>query len=196
MTSPADSPSPVQGSATPASPVNGCGFSFSVVAQGYVHIHNHCGCGAPGKPGTDEGWPQGGWQGNGCLPVARGAKPKASPAARMAARRAAQPVASALATSTLHAIRRHLAGKEPANAMERALFARLDSTPERLRQCMVAGFDATERDARSGLFGALPAVDRPVEPTRWRRSCSPKSARARRKACSAIPPPPKRRGPV
>jgi hypothetical protein len=144
---------------------DGCAFTFNLRTTGDIHIHNYCA--PPDKPSTDG-------QGDGddclvcatqgsCLPPVAGAKHKLSRAQKLAIRAARSKVPSLLAASTMHAIRRHIAGYTPANALEQRLFGKLDALPPALLRCIVEGLDQIPPGQRGPLLTDDAYAD-PAEP--------------------------------
>jgi hypothetical protein len=134
----------------------GCDFGIRIECRGDVHIHNHC---APegGKGGGVEPTPPGGCTppAGSCLAPIAGAKHKLSREQKLAKRAANVRVPSALAASSLQLIRRHLAGKAPANPLESAAFATLARLPSAMREvldCAVHAYDALPPGQRATLF--------------------------------------------
>ena len=116
-----------------------CNFEINVEAHGDVNIHHHCSPDAPAPcpspPATDSCYPPVA-PGNTCLPPVAGRKHKRSPAQKLQALAQRARVPSVLAASTLQLVRRHLAGKPAANALERAAFARLAGLPAAVRSTL------------------------------------------------------------
>ena len=140
--------------ATPAA--GECGLSIQVEARGDVNIHHHCAAPAPcpASPDSADGHPPKA-EGNTCLPPMAGSKHKQSPAQKFAARAARVRVPSALAASTMHLVRRFLAGQAPAHELESRVFAKLASLPAAARAtlaCASARLDALPAAQRVALF--------------------------------------------
>lgn len=90
-----------------------------------------------------------------CVPVSLGSKPKQSPQRKLDNLLANTHVPSALATSTLHMVRRFLLEKSAANPLETAAFAVLGRLSQSFRDplsCMVEAFDTLPPPQRSRLF--------------------------------------------
>lgn len=145
---------------------DGCAFTFDIHAAGDIHIHNYCA--PPEKPSTPGGSGDGedclvcSTQGS-CLPPVAGAKHKLGRAQKLAIRAARSKVPSLLAASTMHAIRRHVAGYAPANALEQRLFGKLDALPPALLRCMVDGLDQIPSGQRGTLVPEQAFAD-PAQP--------------------------------
>ena len=141
----------------------GCNFEIKVEAHGDVNIHHHCPSDAPAPcpspPGTDACYPPVA-PGSTCLPPVAGRKHKRSPAQKLQGLAERTRVPSVLAASSLQLVRRHLAGKRAANALERAAFKRLDGLPAAVRgtlACALERFDALAPEQRKRLFDAAVA---------------------------------------
>ena len=151
-----------------------CDLNIRIDARGDVNIHHHCGAEAPAcEPatpgGSDDCYPPVA-PGNTCLPPVAGAKHKRSPAQKLAARAQRSRVPSALAASSLQLVRRHLAGKRAANALEQAAFTRLAGVPAAVRStlaCAIDRFDALPAEQRR-LFDLTLAngIDDAIDPGR------------------------------
>ncbi|MBT9541110.1 hypothetical protein [Thiobacillus sp.] len=152
-------------------PTAGCNLEINIEAHGDVNIHHHCPPGMPaecGSPTGGEGCYPPPASGNTCLPPVAGRKQKSSPTRKLQALAKRTRVPSVLAASTLQLVRRHLAGKQPANALESAAFKRLDGLPAAVRStlaCALDRFDTLAPELRKKLFdptvaqGADDAVD-------------------------------------
>ena len=143
-----------------------CSFTFNISTSGDIHIHNYCNVPANPPPPCDHGGndaclvcpPQGS-----CLPPVAGAKHKLSRAQKLTIRAARSKVPSVLAASTMHMIRRHVAGHAPANALEQRLSVRLKTLPPALLRCMVDGLDAVPLGQRGALLTDQAFAD-PAQP--------------------------------
>ena len=149
-----------------------CNFEIAIEAHGDVNIHHHC-------PPPAECRPDGGGSnadcyppiapGSTCLPPVAGRKHKRSPRQKLEALASRARVPSVLAASTMQLLRRHLAGKTAANALEQTAFARLNGLPGPVRstlRCALDRFDALPTGLRSQLFDSTvgQSVDQPVDP--------------------------------
>lgn len=136
----------------------GCGFTFNIMAEGDIHIHNFCGppesrdehsLGSAGEgqcqPGAET-----------CVPVVAGAKHKQGRSQKMAERASWNGIPSVLAASTIHAIRRYVAGATPANALEQQMFATLAKMPRTFLQCTVDGYASVPAEQRAKIFAPAP----------------------------------------
>lgn len=137
----------------------GCEFTFNIQADGDIHINNYC---APPGPSDGHGEPSqdGDYcspSAESCIPVVAGAKHKQGRSQKMAERASRSAIPSVLAASTIHAIRRYVAGASPSNSLEQTMFATLDKMPKRFLRCTVDGFDSVPPDQRAKLFAPLPA---------------------------------------
>lgn len=145
---------------------DGCAFTFNIRASGDIHIHNYCASPESVPPSDDPGGSEDcivcATQGS-CLPPVAGAKHKLSRAQKLAIRSARSKVPSLLAASTMHAIRRHIAGYAPANALEQRLFGKLDALPPALLRCMVDGLDQLPLGQRGSLVTGQAFAD-PAQP--------------------------------
>ena len=145
---------------------DGCTFTFNIRAAGDIHIHNYC---APPENAPPNGGPGGSDDclvcatQESCLPPVAGAKHKLGRAQKLAIRAARSKVPSLLAASTMHAIRRHVAGHAPANALEQRLFGKLDALPPALLRCMVEGLDQLPPEQRGTLVPGQAFAD-PAQP--------------------------------
>lgn len=154
---------------SPARPGD-CPLSISIDARGDVNIHHHCAPPPPSPaPGDETGGcpPQG--EGNTCLPPVAGSKHKRSPAQKLATRQARTRVPSVLAASTMHLVRRFLAGKTPGNELEQRAFARLAAMPAAHRRTLACAADrlqAMPPQQRQALFDASLSLDdaQPLSP--------------------------------
>ena len=149
-----------------------CPIEIHIENRGDVNINHNCGPGASSScdsvPSTIDCYPPIA-PGNTCLPPVAGRKQKSSPARKLQrlARNAGVP--SVLAASTLQLVRRHLAGKPAANALESAAFGHLDGLPATTRRtlaCALGQFDALPPDQREKVFDSSVAqgVDDAVDP--------------------------------
>ncbi|HEU4957631.1 MAG TPA: hypothetical protein VFT40_08395 [Sphingomicrobium sp.] len=136
----------------------GCEFTFNIQADGDIHINNYC---APPGPADGQGEP--GRDGDycapvaeSCIPVVAGAKHKQGRSQKMAERASRSAIPSVLAASTIHAIRRYVAGAAAANSLEQTMFETLDKMPKEFLRCTVDGFDSVAADQRAKLFAPLP----------------------------------------
>jgi hypothetical protein len=136
----------------------GCNLEISIEAHGDVNIHHHCPPGMPAEcdnPAGGEGCYPPSAPGNTCLPPVAGRKHKSSPARKLQVLAKRTRIPSVLAASTLQLVRRHLAGKPPANALESAAFQRLDGLPATVRStlaCALDRFDTLAPELRKKLF--------------------------------------------
>ncbi len=151
-------------------PSGDCPLSIAIDARGDVNIHHHCAPPPPGPPPSDEtgGCPPLG-EGNTCLPPVAGSKHKRSPAQKLAARQARTRVPSVLAASTMHLVRRFLAGTTPGNELEQRAFARLAAIPAAQRStlaCAAERLKALPPEQQQALFDpTLPQGDaQPLSP--------------------------------
>ena len=111
----------------------------------------------------------------GVAPPVAGRKPKSSPAAKLQGLAQRTLVPSVLAASSLQLVRRHLAGKPAANALEQAAFKRLTSLSGAARGtlgCALDRFDALAPEQRKKLFDSSVAqgVDDAVDPAALTRA--------------------------
>ena len=147
-----------------------CALSIAIDARGDVNIHHHCAPPTPAPaPGGESGGcpPQG--EGNTCLPPVAGSKHKRSPAQKLTARQARTRVPSVLAASTMHLVRRFLAGKPAGNELEQRAFARLAAMPAAHRSTLACAADrlkALPPQQQQALFDpSLPLDDaQPLPP--------------------------------
>ena len=140
----------------------GCQMDIHIHSQGDVNIYN-CPPGASNEPppSPSEECPPAPTAPGACVPLAPGGKHKQSPQRKFQHRLSASKVPSSLAASTYHLMRRFLAGKAPANALEDLAFQRMrSSSPDfkRVLACALDSFDQmppAERDRLvvSGLGG-------------------------------------------
>jgi len=139
----------------------GCQMDIHIHSQGDVNIYNcppGAGNEAPPQPGECPPPPT---APGACVPLAPGGKHKQSPQRKFQHRLSASKVPSSLAASTYHLMRRFLAGKAPANALENLAFQRMRDLPpdfKRVLSCALDSFDQmppAERDRLvvSGLGG-------------------------------------------
>lgn len=148
----------------------GCRFDIHIESRGDVHVHNHCA--PPPAAGCETAppacCPPTSTVGTCIAPVA-GRKHKRSRDQKLQTLAANVRVPSALAASSVHLIRRFVAGKPAANGLESAAFATLARMTAPMRQtmpCAIAAFDALPPGQRAGLFAAEfdLDVDQPVAP--------------------------------
>ena len=136
----------------------GCEFTFNIRADGDIHINNYCAPPGPADDKADTG--QDGDYGRPpdetCIPVVAGAKHKQGRSQKMAERASRSAIPSVLAASTIHAIRRYVAGASPVNNLEQTMFATLGKMPKSFLRCTVDGFDSIPPDQRAKLFAPLP----------------------------------------
>ncbi|MHA0287620.1 hypothetical protein ACXYX3_14350 [Mycobacterium sp. C3-094] len=94
-----------------------------------------------------------------------GAKHKLSRAQKIALRAASSRTPSVLATSTIHAIRRYIAGAAPANGLEERIFGVLAHMPREFLQCAVDGVDQLPPGQRDVLFtpGLIADPNAPID---------------------------------
>jgi hypothetical protein len=109
-----------------------------------------------------------------CIPVALGSKPKQSRRRKLDHLLANTRVPSVLGASFFHLTRRYLAGKKPANDIEKRAFSRLRQlSPElkRVLACALDSFDSVPDVDRDRLFSPdLPRdVNQPLDPTQFTR---------------------------
>lgn len=137
----------------------GCGFTFNIRVDGDIHINNYC---APAGRADDKA--DAGQDGEGCrsahetcIPVVAGAKHKQGRSQKMAERASRSAIPSVLAASTIHAIRRYVAGASPANNLEQTMFATIGKMPKSFLRCTVDGFDSIPPEQRAKLFAPFPA---------------------------------------
>ncbi len=155
---------------SPSAMPGDCALSISIDARGDVNIHHHCAPPPPGPaPGGETGGcpPQG--DGNTCLPPVAGSKHKRSPAQKLATRQARTRVPSVLAASTMHLVRRFLAGKPAGSELEQRAFARLAAMPAAHRNTLACAADrlnALPPQQQQALFDpSLPLDDaQPLPP--------------------------------
>ncbi len=147
----------------------GCDIDVCITASGDVHVYN---CATPPDPGSPDSCepdvvscppclPAGA-----CVPVVAGAKHKQSREQRLSGLAQSTSVPSALATSTLHAARRFLAGKTPGNALEAELFDRMSQLSPRLREVLSCAVAAYEHDACLSDPSLPHDPDEPIDPDR------------------------------
>jgi hypothetical protein len=149
----------------------GCDFGIRIECRGDVHIHNHC-APAGDKGGGGEPTPPAGCTppAGSCLAPIAGAKHKRSREQKLAALAERVRVPSALAASSLQLLRRHLAGKAPANTLESAAFATLNRMAPAMRDvlaCAVDAFDHLPQGQRATLFApalTFADADSPIDP--------------------------------
>jgi hypothetical protein len=103
-----------------------------------------------------------------CVPVSLGSKPKQSRRRKLDTLLANTRVPSALGASFFHLMRRFLAGKTPANALEERAFATLRRLSPELRRvlaCALDSFDSLSSGERNALFVSdlLRDVDQPLD---------------------------------
>lgn len=141
----------------------GCTFNIAITASGDVHVHNRCADGHPSdlEPAPEEpAVPPAGT----CLPVIAGAKHKLSRTQKLDMRLENDRIPSALATSTLQAMRRFTKGKAAANQLEEMAFATFRTMPASLFKCIVTGAEDLPGATRDGLFiSAWLAHDEPID---------------------------------
>lgn len=149
----------------------GC-CTINVHAAGDVHLHQHCQPDAPPPAPTPPPAPEPCFpppaEGNTCLPPVAGSKPKRAPADKLAALAARAGVPSVLAASTMALVKRFGAGAQPANELEREMFARLAAAPRSVQQtlaCAASRFDSLPGELRSKLFDAAFDGTAPVDAT-------------------------------
>jgi hypothetical protein len=105
-----------------------------------------------------------------CIPVTPGSKPKQSRRRKLDHLLANIRVPSVLGASFFHLTRRYLAGKKPANEVERRAFARFRQLPKELHRvlaCALDSFDSVPKGEKERLFasGATDNVNRPLDLT-------------------------------
>ncbi len=146
-----------------------CSINIHIKSRGDVNIYN---CAAPPSPDAacpppaDDPCPPG--VPGACVPVSLGAKPKQSRRNKLDRLLAKNRVPSTLGASLFHMMRRYLAGKTPANALEERGFATLRTVPKELKRvlaCASDSLDSLSSGERNRLFaaGLLPAIDQPVD---------------------------------
>jgi hypothetical protein len=147
-----------------------CALSIAIDARGDVNIHHQCApapATSPPATGSADCPPLG--DGNTCLPPVAGSKHKRSPAQKFAARQARVRVPSVLAASTMHLVRRFLAGHSAASDLERRAFARLQALPTTQRGTLACAADRLRTlppQQRQALFdSSLPLDDAKPLPT-------------------------------
>lgn len=146
-----------------------CTINIKIKSRGDVNIYNCAAqpaADAPCPPPQDDGCPPG--APGACVPVSLGAKPKQSRRNKLDKLLANNRVPSTLGASVFHTMRRFLAGKTPANALEERGFATLRSLPmeiKRVLSCASDSLDSLSTGERNRLFDAdlLPAIDQPVD---------------------------------
>lgn len=163
-TAPCPAPAPAPAPAPePAPAAHACALNIHIDAHDAVHIHHHCGDGggAPAPTPAPTPCPPEA-PGNTCLPPVAGRKHKQDPASKLRTRAARTRAPSALAASTLHLVRRFLAGRPAANDIERSAFARLAQLPAAARStlgCALARHDGHPADERERLFDPTLSTD-------------------------------------
>jgi hypothetical protein len=105
-----------------------------------------------------------------CIPVTPGSKPKQSRRRKLDNLLANTRVPSVLGASFFHLTRRYLAGKKPANEIEKRAFARFRRLPKELHRvlaCALDSFDSVPKGERERLFasGVTENVNRPLDLT-------------------------------
>ena len=138
-------------STTPSPPNADCPLSIHIDAHGDVNIHHHCAPPTPCPPDKPAPCQPPTAEGNTCLPPVAGRKHKQSPAQKLAQRESRNRVPSVLAASTMHLVRRFLAGRAPGNQIEQRAFARLAEMPAADRGTLACAADR---------LSALPAAQR------------------------------------
>lgn len=133
-----------------------CGCVITIENCNHVHIYT---CGTP----KDYQCPPVETQGDACIPVVAGAKPKQSRKTKLAELAATARVPSAIATSIVHMARRFVLGKAPANEMEVAAFPVLERISRDILSCTVDAVDALPERQRNRLFVDALQLD-PNEP--------------------------------
>ena len=145
-----------------------CRIDIRIDSRGDVNIYNcsePCGCGEPAPPPGEHHCPP--TAPGACVPASLGGKPKQSRRRKLDKLLAGTRVPSALGASFFQLARRHLAGKQAANALEERAFGtlgRLSPDLRRVLSCSLDSFDALTSDERDRLFSAdVPRdVDQPV----------------------------------
>jgi hypothetical protein len=105
-----------------------------------------------------------------CIPVTPGSKPKQSRRRKLDHLLANTRVPSVLGASFFHLTRRYLAGKKPANEVEKRAFARFRQLPKELHRvlaCALDSFDSVPKGEKERLFapGVTDNVNRPLDLT-------------------------------
>ena len=139
----------------------GCEITINIRCKGDVNVYN---CSPP--PGKDDGCdsspPPCHASDGSCIPAVAGAKHKLSRSQRLARIASRGGVPSSMAAGTLHMLRRFLAGKASATAIEGAVFAVFSAMPQATTdvvRCASGAYEGLPDKQRGQLFGALSTLD-------------------------------------
>lgn len=148
----------------------GCTINIRIKSSGTINIYNCSASPPPEAPCAPPGGEHPCLPGvpGACVPVSLGAKPKQSRRNKLDRLLANNRVPSTLGASFFHLMRRFLAGKAPANALEESGFATLRRLPPELKRvlaCAGDSLDSLSGGERSRLLatGLLPSIDQPID---------------------------------
>ena len=148
----------------------GCTINIRIKSSGTINIYNCSASPPPEAPCAPPGGKHPCLPGvpGACVPVSLGAKPKQSRRNKLDRLLANNRVPSTLGASFFHLMRRFLAGKAPANALEESGFATLRRLPPELKRvlaCAGDSLDSLSGGERSRLLatGLLPSIDQPID---------------------------------
>ncbi|MDK6076810.1 hypothetical protein [Massilia varians] len=148
----------------------GCTINIRIKSSGTINIYNCSASPPPEAPCAPPGGEHPCLPGvpGACVPVSLGAKPKQSRRNKLDRLLANNRVPSTLGASFFHLMRRFLAGKGPANALEESGFATLRRLPPELKRvlaCAGDSLDSLSGGERSRLLatGLLPSIDQPID---------------------------------
>ena len=148
----------------------GCTINIRIKSSGTINIYNCSASPPPEAPCASPGGEHPCLPGvpGACVPVSLGAKPKQSRRNKLDRLLANNRVPSTLGASFFHLMRRFLAGKAPANALEESGFATLRRLPPELKRvlaCAGDSLDSLSGGERSRLLatGLLPSIDQPID---------------------------------
>ncbi len=122
-----------------------CGCVITIENCQHVHIYTCC-------PPAECTCPPAETEGDACIPVVAGAKPKLRRKEKLAQLAETVRVPSAMATSIVHMARRFTLGKAPANAIESAAFPVLERISRDIVSCTVDAVDKLPERQRNRLF--------------------------------------------